>query len=51
LIAGQFITIKLKRKTVAKNGWLWMAKNKLSKYAFPKFINEYLLHGKSAALF
>jgi A/G-specific adenine glycosylase len=56
LIAGQFITIKLKRKPVVKNdpiaiGWLWMAKKKLSKYAFPKFINEYLLNGKSAALF
>jgi A/G-specific adenine glycosylase len=46
LIAGQFIAIKLKRKSVAKNEWLWLVKSKLSKYAFPKFINEFLLHGK-----
>jgi A/G-specific adenine glycosylase len=43
LIAGQFITIKLKRKPISKNGWLWLAKGKLNKYAFPKYINSYLL--------
>jgi A/G-specific adenine glycosylase len=51
LIAGQFITIKLKRKPALKDGWLWLAKNRLSKYAFPKFINEYWSKCKSQALF
>ncbi|MDP4263419.1 MAG: A/G-specific adenine glycosylase [Bacteroidota bacterium] len=40
-IAGQFITIKLKRKPVLKNDWRWPSKNTLNKYAFPKFINQY----------
>ena len=40
LIAGQFIKIKLKK--VVKNDWLWVSKNQLKKYAFPKFINQYL---------
>lgn len=40
LIAGQFIKIKLKK--VVKNDGLWVSKNQLKKYAFPKFINQYL---------
>jgi A/G-specific adenine glycosylase len=42
LIAGQFIRIRLKQKPTHPNDWLWMTKNKMSKYAFPKFINQYL---------
>jgi len=46
LIAGQFITIRLKRKSAAKKdpiaiGWVWVTKNQLKKYAFPGFINSY----------
>jgi A/G-specific adenine glycosylase len=41
LITGKFITIKLKRKPAFKNDWLWSPVNKLNKYAFPKFINQY----------
>jgi A/G-specific adenine glycosylase len=56
LIAGQFIKINLKKIPGAKNnpvaiGWLWLAKNKLSKYAFPKFINLYLFAPKPPVLF
>ena len=42
LIAGQFFRLKLNRKPVFKNNWRWVPKNKLNKYAFPKFINQYL---------
>ena len=42
LIAGQFIRIRLKQKIFPENNWLWLAKNKLSKFAFPQFINQYL---------
>jgi A/G-specific adenine glycosylase len=56
LIAGQFIKINLKKIPGSKNypapvGWLWLAKNKLSKYAFPKFINLYLFAPKPPVLF
>jgi hypothetical protein len=43
LIVGQFIHIKLNTPPVLKKDWLWMRKNKLRKYAFPKFINSYFL--------
>ncbi|HEY6437315.1 MAG TPA: NUDIX domain-containing protein, partial [Ignavibacteriaceae bacterium] len=42
LITGQFIEIKLKRKPPVKNDWVWLPKNKLKKFAFPRFINFYL---------
>ncbi len=42
LIAGQFIRIQLLEKPSLKNDWLWLSKNKMSKYAFPQFINQYL---------
>lgn len=42
LIAGQFIKVKLKKKPAAKNNWQWLGKNKMGKYAFPQFINQYL---------
>ena len=42
LIAGQFIKLKLKWKTKLKKDWFWLSKDQLSKYAFPKFINQYL---------
>jgi A/G-specific adenine glycosylase len=43
LIIGQFIKIKLKRKPVLPDDWLWATKNKMRRYAFPRFINQYLL--------
>ena len=42
LIAGQFIKIKLKRKYSPKGNWFWIERNKLDKYPFPQFINQYL---------
>jgi A/G-specific adenine glycosylase len=42
LIAGQFLKIKLKQRSKAKNDWFWVAKNKMNNYPFPKFINQYL---------
>jgi len=47
LIAGQFIRLTLKKKPILKNDWLWIAKNKLDKYPFPQFINQYLRHQSS----
>jgi len=52
LIAGQFVTIKLKRKPASKNDpWRWLTKNQLKKYAFPKLITEYLRGYSSQAGF
>ena len=42
LILGQFIRIKLHNKPDFKNNWLWMTKNKISKYPFSGLINQYL---------
>ena len=41
-IYGQFIMLRLKKKPLQKNDWAWIAKNKISNYAFPGFINQYL---------
>jgi A/G-specific adenine glycosylase len=41
LITGQFIVIRLKRKSRLPDSALWVDKNKFSKYAFPKLINDY----------
>jgi A/G-specific adenine glycosylase len=51
LIAGRFIKIILERKPLSKNDWLWLPKNKLKTYAFPKFINQYRETGGSQTLF
>jgi A/G-specific adenine glycosylase len=42
LIAGQFIKIKLQQKPVVENDWIWVTKSKSAKFAFPRFINQYL---------
>jgi A/G-specific adenine glycosylase len=42
LITGQFITIRLKKKPVMKNNWLWLPKSHWKKLAFPRFVNYYL---------
>ena len=51
LIAGQFIKIKLKQKPQLNNDWLWITKNKASKYAFPQFINQYLQEKRGSTKF
>ncbi len=40
LITGRFIRIKLSKKSFSGKAWQWVGG--LSKYAFPKYINEYL---------
>jgi A/G-specific adenine glycosylase len=42
LIAGQFIRLRLKRKPSMRSGWFIAGKN-IHAYAFPQFINQYLL--------
>lgn len=42
LIAGRFLKIKLKQKPILRNDWFWVPKNKLKKFPFPRFINQYL---------
>jgi A/G-specific adenine glycosylase len=41
-IAGQFIRIKLKKQPKENNGWVWVTKSRIAKYAFPQFINQFL---------
>ena len=42
LIAGQFIKIRLKKKISPDIHLIWVTKRELKKFAFPKFINQYL---------
>jgi A/G-specific adenine glycosylase len=42
LIAGQFIKIRLKKKINHAESITWATKKELQKFAFPKFINQYL---------
>lgn len=42
LIAGRFISILLRKKSVLPAGYKWIDRNKLNNYPFPKFINQYL---------
>jgi len=47
LIAGQFIRLNLKKKPQPGHDpiitrWRWVMKNRIGKYAFPQFINQYL---------
>lgn len=42
LIAGKFIRVQLKRKQQIKEGGRLEKKDNLERYAFPKFINQYL---------
>jgi A/G-specific adenine glycosylase len=41
LIAGQFIKVVIKKKPSGQ-GFLWLKKEQVKKYAFPQFINQYL---------
>ena len=56
LIAGRFVYISMSEQPDSKNdktckGWLWLAKNKLSDYPFPKFINDYRAQIAAQSLF
>jgi A/G-specific adenine glycosylase len=42
-IAGKFIKIKLKKKPNANDDFIWATRAGMRKYAFPKFINQYLI--------
>lgn len=50
LIAGQFVGIKLKQKSIQPGDWVWGVKNKITKYAFPKFINQFLWQKSKSGL-
>jgi A/G-specific adenine glycosylase len=41
LIAGQFITLKLKKKSAGDENWLWANKEQMKRFAYPRFINQY----------
>lgn len=52
LIAGQFISVKLKKKPILAANWVWTDQEKLSAQAFPQFINQFLkAESTQAALF
>ena len=52
LIAGQFISVKLKKKPSLIGNWVWIEQGKLSEQAFPQFINQFLkAEATQAALF
>ena len=42
LIAGRFVKIRLKHPLQHMNDWQWVTKSRLGKYAFPRFINQFL---------
>jgi A/G-specific adenine glycosylase len=49
LIAGQFLSIKLKKKPA--EDWIWVDKKELKEYAFPRFINQFLEEKPANVLF
>jgi len=46
LIAGHFIKIKIPKKNTVRLEMLWVKANQLKKFAFPKFITQYLDRSK-----
>lgn len=42
LIAGQFITLRIKQKPRQEDRWQWLSKQKLKPYAFPQLINQFI---------
>ena len=42
IIEGRFARIKLRKKPVTIQGLIWVKKEQIISYAFPKFINNYL---------
>lgn len=51
LIAGSFIVITLKKKSALPGNWQWVPKKQLGNYAFPGFINQYLIKAEEQSLF
>lgn len=43
LISGYYLFIKIDKKPILKNDWLWVKKSDFKKYTFPKFINSFLI--------
>ncbi|HEV7781624.1 MAG TPA: A/G-specific adenine glycosylase [Chitinophagaceae bacterium] len=42
LISGQFVRIRVKQKPRQETDWLWIPGSKIRKYAFPRFIHQFL---------
>lgn len=42
LISGYYLFIKIDKKPVVENDWIWVKKSDLKRYAFPRFINSFL---------
>ncbi|RYY61202.1 MAG: A/G-specific adenine glycosylase [Chitinophagaceae bacterium] len=53
LIAGRFIHLRLKEEScdLAGSGGIWIGQEELSRYAFPRFINQYLEEPPVQSLF
>lgn len=52
LIAGRILYVRISKKGKGDDGWTWIPKKQLKKYAFPRFINQYLQQaGKQGSLF
>lgn len=49
LIAGQFLSLKLKKKP--SGDWIWVDKKELKEYAFPRFINQFFEEKSANVLF
>ncbi|HMU45598.1 MAG TPA: A/G-specific adenine glycosylase [Chitinophagaceae bacterium] len=42
LISGYYLFIKIDKKPILKNDWLWVKKSDFKQYTFPRFINSFL---------
>lgn len=51
LIAGRFIRVQVSKKFSLDSKGEWVTKKQLKQYAFPQFINQYLLNDKEQSLF
>ena len=41
LIIARFVAVKMKKKPENDKGWIWLKKDQLAKFAFPRIINHY----------
>lgn len=42
LISGRFIELRINKNIETPGNWLWVRKNELALYSFPRFIHQYL---------
>jgi A/G-specific adenine glycosylase len=49
-IHGRFIEFELDRKPSGNNDWIWLKRENISKYSFPRFIHQYLEFYNTAAV-